>query len=233
MATLNNAKEVLAIINEALNPVSVTVFGSIAREGVGNDLDLLILLDDRDMPSGNPDLLMQKCLKQFYKRFPIDPFVITQSAFRRHYETGSPFLSLILKEGRALYMKDAVKEWIKQAEDEFQMAQYLFDGDFYKGTCFHSQQAIEKALKALLLSKEWMLEKTHSIARLVSLLEDRGIIMHFSDEDVVFLDSIYRGRYPAEAGLLPLGEPAKEDAQRAVDLAAATITTIKSTNNKL
>ena len=33
------------------------------------------------------------------------------------------------------------------------------------------------------------------------------------------MDEIYRGRYPAESGLLPLGTPTKEDADRAAYIA--------------
>ena len=36
-----------------------------------------------------------------------------------------------------------------------------------------------------------------------------------SEEDAVFLNSVYRARYPAALGLLPTGEPTKEDAERA------------------
>lgn len=232
MVTLKNAKEVSGEINKALNPLSITVFGSIAREGRGNDLDLLVVLDDKNMPSDNIDLLMHRCLKKFYKRFAIDPFVVSLSAFREHYLKGSPFLELILKEGRLLHMKDAVNEWMRQADDELRTAQYLFNGDFHKGACFHSQQAIEKALKALLLSKGWELEKTHSIERLAALLEGYKVKIDISDEDMVFIDSIYRGRYPAEVGLLPLGEPTKSDAQRAVSIAGQGIKKVKAKLSK-
>jgi len=37
-----------------------------------------------------------------------------------------------------------------------------------------------------------------------------------SEEDAVFLNSVYRARYPAALGLLPTGEPTKEDAERAL-----------------
>ena len=40
------------------------------------------------------------------------------------------------------------------------------------------------------------------------------------EADIVFIDSIYRGRYPAEAALLPHGEPDSEAAERAVKIAS-------------
>ena len=116
-------------------------------------------------------------------------------------------------------MKNAVQEWIAQAKNELEMADYLMKGKFFKGACYHAQQSIEKILKAALLRKGWDLEKTHSIERLIAIGEDYGLKLSITDEDLIFVDSIYRGRYPAEAGLLPLGEPTEKDAKKAITLA--------------
>jgi len=35
-------------------------------------------------------------------------------------------------------------------------------------------------------------------------------------DDAVYLNSIYKGRYPTEDGLLPHGEPSKKDAEKAI-----------------
>lgn len=34
------------------------------------------------------------------------------------------------------------------------------------------------------------------------------------EKDIDFIERIYRGRYPAAEGLLPIGEPTMEDAMR-------------------
>ena len=47
-----------------------------------------------------------------------------------------------------------------------------------------------------------------------------------SPDDIDFLDEIYRGRYPAESGLLPLGEPTAAAAERAVTLANKSLATL-------
>lgn len=220
MVTLENAREATASIVEALHPVSVTVFGSVAREGTGNDLDLLVVTDAGSKTAVNEaQLVLHGSLKKYYRKFPIDPFVVPLPLMNEYLAKGSPFLNLISREGRVLYMKDAVKEWLRQAGDELNMAAWLMQGGFFKGACYHAQQSVEKALKARLLGKGWELEKTHSIERLIALGEEYGIQFDLSDEEVVFLDSIYRGRYPAEAGLLPMGEPSESEGKRAVDLA--------------
>ena len=35
-------------------------------------------------------------------------------------------------------------------------------------------------------------------------------------DDAVYLNSIYKGQYPTEGGLLPHGEPSKKDAEKAI-----------------
>lgn len=231
MVTLKDAKEVSERINETFHPILITLFGSTAREGSGNDLDLLIVLDDSAV-TDNINRSLDRCLYDFYRRFAIDYFVVSASAFRKHYFKGSPFLRMIIKEGRLLYMKDAIKEWVSHAEDELKSALYLFEGKYYRTACFHSQQAVEMALKALLMSKGWDLEKTHNIRKLLAHAADYNAAIDIDDDDISFIDSIYRGRYPAEAGLLPLGEPTKTDARKAVGIAERIIREVKTKLSK-
>ena len=219
MVTLKDAKKVTESLVKQCHPLGIVVFGSVAQKGEGRDLDLLLIVNDKTKDSENINLLIHTCLKKFYKNFAVDPFIIPLSKFKEYFAKGSPFLWLILKEGRYLYMKDAVKEWLKQAEEELHTALYLLEGGFFKGVCYHAQQAVEKKVKALLLKKGWELEKIHSLERLLAIAEDYKIRIDISDNEIIFIDSIYRSRYPGEAGLLPLGDPVKSDAKKAVDIA--------------
>ncbi len=47
-------------------------------------------------------------------------------------------------------------------------------------------------------------------------------------DEGVFLNSVYRGRYRTEEGLLPHGEPSKEDARRARQAAETTMERLRS-----
>lgn len=211
--TLNDARMIAMVIAKTCNPLVIIVFGSVAKNGAGNDLDLLII------PRGEgKEQQIYKCLKDFYKHFTLDPFIISLSTFKKHFTKGSPFLWMILKEGRYLYMKDFANEWFRQAEEELKTAKYLLNGGFLKGACYHSQQSIEKYIKGLLLKKGWELEKIHSIERLVAIGDEYRIKIKITDEDITFIDSIYRSRYPGEAGLLPLGEPTEADTRRAIEI---------------
>lgn len=107
------------------------------------------------------------------------------------------------------------------------MAKYLLKGGYFRGTCYHCHHAIEKSLKGRLLQKGWELEKIHSVERLMVLAEEYNLRLEIDEEDVIFIDSIYRGRYSAEEGLLPLGEPQEEDAVRAVNIASKVVEEMK------
>ena len=225
MVTLKDAREVSSEIVRTLQPVSVIVFGSVAKEGIGEDLDLLIISEDSKGDARGLNNLLSKHLRGFYKRFAIDPFIVPVSKLREYFFRGSPFLRLIQNEGRSLYMKDSVKEWLKQVDEDLGMAEYLLGGGYFRGACYHSQQAIKKSLKAGLLQKGWELERIYSIERLKTIAEDEyNLALGIDEDDIIFIDSIYRGRYPAEEGLLPLGEPhQKEDAVRAVSIASKVV----------
>ena len=53
--------------------------------------------------------------------------------------------------------------------------------------------------------------------------QDHGVPLKLPPADIDFVDEIYRGRYPAESGLLPLGTPTRADAARAVTLARQSV----------
>jgi len=82
--------------------------------------------------------------------------------------------------------------------------------------CYHTQQAVEKILKAILTEKEIEFSRTHNILDLSNAVKEIGYESPLPVEDSVFLNSVYRARYPAALRLLPTGEPTKEDADRAL-----------------
>ena len=219
MVTTKEARATAKKIVSIVDPISITVFGSVARKGIGEDLDLLVVVDDHALSVNDCQLAIYRKLKRLYKKFAIDPIVVTYSTLNETFFQASPFLHAIAREGRTLYMKNATQVWLDQAKEELDTAEYLLHGEYYKGACYHAQQALEKTIKAKLLKKGWELEKTHSIARLVELGKEYRIKLKITDEEIIFIDGIYRGRYPAEAGLLPLRDPNKEDAERAISIA--------------
>ena len=178
-AALKDTKPVIDAIVKTLHPLSIILFGSLAKQGVGRDMDLLIVTADKQEDSLKLNLLLHKPLERFYNKFAIDPFIISHTLLNEYYKKGSPFVKLICREG-------------------------------------------------MLLDKGWALEKLHSIERLVAITKDYKVRLTLSEEEVVFIDSIYRGRYSAEAGLLPYGEPSKIDAQKVIRISKRIYKTVPS-----
>lgn len=218
MVYQNQILEAVDAIVSTIHPISIVLFGSVARNGKGNDLDLMIVIDEKQSSVSDIQMAVHRCLSGCYRRFAVDPFVVTLDALHQVSSRKSPFLRMIVREGKVMYMKDADREWMHQAQEELDIADYLFQGNFHKGCCYHAQQALEKGIKARLLGKGWELEKTHSIARLVAISREFKVRLGLGDEDIVFMDSIYRGRYPAEEGLLPFREPSASDAEKAIHI---------------
>jgi HEPN domain-containing protein/predicted nucleotidyltransferase len=219
MVTIKEAKTVSDDLASRFMPSYIYCFGSVARKGIGNDLDMLIVVDDSVNEMRAADREIQRYLVPYFQRFEIDPFIVGLSVAQEHLKNGSPFLESILDEGVLLYMKNAFQEWEKRAVEDLAMARHLYSGEFYRGACYHAQQSVEKFLKMRLLAKGWPLEKIHTIRRLTALSEQYKIQVELQEDEINFLDSIYRSRYPAESGLLPQGEPGKTEAEHAIQIA--------------
>lgn len=68
-----------------------------------------------------------------------------------------------------------VKKWFEFAEMDFQTAQYLYAHMIPQPReiiCYHCQQAIEKALKGLLIAYGKGIKKTHDLGLLAEMLQD-------------------------------------------------------------
>ena len=64
--TFKDAQKASDAIVRTLKPVSVILFGSVAREGTGRDVDLLVITDDEKGNGKDKNILLHKCLKRFY-----------------------------------------------------------------------------------------------------------------------------------------------------------------------
>ena len=228
MVTRKTASLVRDAVVEALDPVEIILFGSVAQTASGNDLDLLVVTEDPDGAPGSESAReLTTALRSFKRTFAIDHYVLTRSQFAQEFRRGSVFLRTIVSEGICIYMREGIKAWVQQAEEDLRTAEYLRSGGFFRGACYHAQQSVEKSIKTMLLDRGWDLEKIHSIHRLLAIAEDYRLPAPLHPADVDFMDDIYRGRYPAESGLLPLGSPTAEDANRSVAVAHRAIRALR------
>lgn len=120
-------------------------------------------------------------------------------------------------------MKPEAQAWLTIAREDMAAAELLLERNLHRMVCLHSQQAVEKTLKALLTECGVEFKRTHNIVDLLSLLTAHGVAVDVSHEEAGFLNAVYRSRYPAEAGLLPKGEPTAGDAGNAFALAKRVV----------
>jgi len=129
-------------------------------------------------------------------------------------------------------MRKEAEAWLKISAEDLQSAEVLFERKLFRMACYHAQQSIEKSIKALLTDHEIDFPRTHNLLDLNNAIKKLGYPALISDEDAVFLNSIYRARYPSETGLLPLGEPLEKDAARALKTAREAAGWIKGITKK-
>lgn len=119
-------------------------------------------------------------------------------------------------------MKAPVQKWIDFAAVDLMAAKRLLGDIMLTGTvCFHSQQCVEKCLKAVIEFKEIIPPKTHDLIRLYGIIEEWLKL----DEDMLArLNEVYiDSRYPSSIGFLPDGLPTHEEAQEFCEYAEALL----------
>ena len=215
---LSNVEAVLQRLIDAYDPERVILFGSHATGAAEreSDIDLLIVKETDRRPTDRR-IEVERLLSD--RRIPLDILVYTPQELRDLYAAGSPFVEDVIETGRVLYMRKATGGWLADAQEELEMAAVLFEHRKNRGVCIHSQQCVEKGLKALILEKGRRPARTHDLVELLNLVTADGWSVGLPMDAAVFLNSVYRGRYPTEEGLLPHGEPTEEDARQALNAA--------------
>lgn len=110
-------------------------------------------------------------------------------------------------------MRAFTKEWIKAALDDLVTIEEIIENHHLTHiVAFHSQQCIEKLMKALMEEKEIDTPKIHKLIKLKELLG--GELDELDETLLSTLDQLYiESRYPGELGLLPNGKPSLEEAR--------------------
>lgn len=224
---LKDLKDISRRLIEEYAPEKIILFGSRAegKDNEGSDIDLAIVKETEKRPLDRR-IEVETLLAD--RAVPIDIVVYTPEEMRTLYSMGSPFIEELVEKGRLLYMRKATAAWIKEAEEELESAKVLYEHGRYKSACYHSQQSVEKGLKAILLEKGQRPERTHDIVELHNAVAKTGFDSGLSMEEAVYLSSIYKGRYPTEEGLLPHGDASKADTEKAVLSAEHFIEKLKS-----
>lgn len=119
-------------------------------------------------------------------------------------------------------MTSMTKEWLVLAGKDLKSAMVLIkEKDLANVILFHSQQCVEKSLKACLEQFGDNPPRIHNIQKLYSMVAKLSEFDSFmSLDDIDFLDSIYIDtRYPTGFGILPSGFPDIVEGQKGVEIA--------------
>jgi len=84
--------------------------------------------------------------------------------------------------------------WLEKAEKDLRVARKILDEPDY--SAFHSQQAAEKALKALLIALGKRPPRTHNIGLLLDEIEKAGLEVHDIIGAKILTDYAVEARYP-------------------------------------
>lgn len=127
-------------------------------------------------------------------------------------------------------------EWLNHAKSDLRLA-YLAAGDEFvrrEQACFHAQQAAEKAIKAILLSRKIEFPLTHDIEELLEIAENSGIKLSEDIREAGLLTPYaVESRYPGywfeitEADL----KEALQAAERSVEWAEAELKNPQGANS--
>ena len=212
---LTTVEDITKRIVDIYEPDLIILYGSHAKgnQRDGSDADILIIKQTDERPIDRR-IRVEGIISD--RLISLDITVYTPQEFRYLFSLGSPFVEEIMREGKVIYMRKVTKNWLRDAQDELESASILFEHGKYRGACCHSQQCVEKGLKSLILEKGERPERIHDIVEILNKVAKLGWSLSFPMDDAIFLNSIYKGRYPTEEGLLPYGEPTKEDAEKAL-----------------
>lgn len=96
--------------------------------------------------------------------------------------------------------KKRARDWLRQAENDYEWAQDGLGKGFYSQVCFISQQAAEKAIKSIAYHKEFEV-RGHSIAKIAKAIGINSSVEEAGRRlDIYYISS----RYP---DALPEGAP--------------------------
>jgi len=94
-------------------------------------------------------------------------------------------------------MKGETSTWLCYAEENLAVSRLSLEQNYLNACLQNTQQCIEKSLKALVIEKDLVFRKTHSIQDLAGQLEKAGLETGISEDECDLIDAIYLpSKYP-------------------------------------
>ncbi len=109
-------------------------------------------------------------------------------------------------------MKDISLEWLRSAKTDLETIDAILENERLRNiVAFHSQQCVEKCLKAVIEEFDLPAGKIHNLITLMVIVT-KVKEFNFSEDNLSLLNTLYiDSRYPGALGLLPDGNPTEEE----------------------
>lgn len=130
---------------------------------------------------------------------------------------------------------DLSARWLALAREDLQVADITLREGLYNQTCFHAQQAAEKAMKGFLAAVQRKIPKTHSLSEILKLCLAVEEGLKHLEPRCRTLDRYYiPTRYPdALPGSLAEGSPSFRDAEEAIQAAQEILAAVDEKAGRL
>lgn len=126
---------------------------------------------------------------------------------------------------------DRYQIWFSQAQEDLKASKVSMDNKFYEWSCYQSIQAVEKALKSVIIHAGWRSPKTHKLGVLLSMCNRanqsfRDVKFNFRKIEVYTFISRYPFIYPGD-NLTPHQLINIQDAQTCYDISVSMLTKVE------
>ncbi len=110
------------------------------------------------------------------------------------------------------------EQWLAFARQDAQIADLAMREGIFNQVCFHSQQCVEKSLKALIVHQGQTPPRIHKLTDLLALVS--AVPLSAMAREIYLLDRFYTvTRYPGFSPLTSQTLPDQHDAEEALDIA--------------
>ena len=130
-------------------------------------------------------------------------------------------------------MKPSTQQWLEFAKADLINCQRILEDEFLTTIlAFHSQQVVEKCIKALINEKDLDIPRIHNLVRLYQVVES-FLKNPIEIRELMALDSVYTSsRYPSDIGMIASGKPTRQDAMALYESAKRIYESITELINK-
>jgi len=216
--------EIVARLVATFQPMRIYLFGSRARGDARPDSDYDFLVEIDKPPEGITITRQGMTWLEAFEETEVQVHLRSPGALELRQNDPGRIDWDVAREGKLVYSAggrpasasvparklvreasgeppDSLEDWVAHAERDLRLAVHLSSdfAEWKEGICFNSQQAAEKFLKALIISKHRHPARTHKLRVLLAHVRKIGMALDDLDEDCSFLTPFaVEVRYPGE-----------------------------------